>query len=143
VTASHRILYDAECRFCRWSLAWLLRWDRGRRLEPIALQDPRATELLGRMPESERMASWHLVGPSGSIDSAGAAAPGLLRLLPGGAPIGALAERLPGPVARGYAWVARNRGALGRRLTGGALARADAVIAQRRSGVGRPGADLR
>ena len=29
-SAGHLVLYDAECRFCCWSLAWLLRWDRAR-----------------------------------------------------------------------------------------------------------------
>jgi predicted DCC family thiol-disulfide oxidoreductase YuxK len=143
VTDRTRILYDSECRFCRWSLAWLLRWDRARRLEPLALGDPRATSLLDPMPEAERMGSWHLVGPGGSVASAGAAAPGLLRLLPGGAVLAALAERFPGAVERGYRAVARRRGALGRRLTDGAVARADAVIARRGSGVGGSEADLR
>ena len=130
-SATHRLLYDAECRFCRWSLAWVLRWDRHRRLQPVALQDERARELLPGMPEPERMASWHLVGPDGSVASAGAAAPPLLRLLPGGAPLAALAERFPAAVERGYRWVVDHRGALGRRLSEGALARADAVIAER------------
>jgi predicted DCC family thiol-disulfide oxidoreductase YuxK len=130
-SATHRILYDADCRFCRWSLSWVLRWDRGRRLEPVSLQDERALALLGEMPEAERMASWHLVGPDGSIASAGAAAPGLLRLLPGGGALAALADRAPGAVERAYAWVVANRGALGRHLGERALARADAVIAER------------
>ncbi|MGH2986121.1 MAG: DCC1-like thiol-disulfide oxidoreductase family protein, partial [Solirubrobacterales bacterium] len=91
--ARHRILYDAECRFCRWSLAWVLRGDRRRQLEPVALQDERARALLGAMPEAERMASWHLIGPDGSVASAGAAAAPLLRLLPGGRPLAALADR--------------------------------------------------
>jgi predicted DCC family thiol-disulfide oxidoreductase YuxK len=128
---SHLVLYDAECRFCRWSLAWVLRWDRRRRLEPVALQDARAVELLSRMGEAERIASWHLIAPGGSIASAGAAASHLLRLLPGGAPVAALAQRVPGAVERAYAWVAANRGRLGRRLSDGAVLRADALIAER------------
>jgi predicted DCC family thiol-disulfide oxidoreductase YuxK len=128
------VLYDAECRFCRWSLAWLLRWDRARRLEPVALQDERAAALLGGMPESERMASWHLVGREGAVSSKGAAAPTLLRLLPGGAPLAALAERFPAAVERGYARVASVRGRIGDRLGDGALRRADTVIAKRKPG---------
>ena len=127
------VLYDAECRFCRWSLGWLLRWDRGRRLEPVALQETdRAAALLVGMGESERMASWHLVCGDGSVASAGAAAPGLLRMLPGGGPLAALAARFPAAVERAYSWVARNRGMLGRRLGDGAIARADARISERR-----------
>ena len=59
----------------------------------MALQDERAVALLSGMPEAERMASWHLVRPDGAVSSAGAAAPTLLRLLPGGAPLAAFAER--------------------------------------------------
>ncbi|MGZ8667419.1 MAG: DCC1-like thiol-disulfide oxidoreductase family protein [Solirubrobacterales bacterium] len=125
------VLYDGECRFCRWSLAWVLRWDRRRRLEPVRLQDARAARLLAAMPEAVRMASWHLVTGDGRGTSAGAAVAGLLRLLPGGRPAAAAAARFPGAVERGYALVARNRGRLGRRLTEGALARADAVVARR------------
>ena len=84
------------------------------------------------MDEGERMASWHLVDCEGRVSSAGAAAPGLLRLLPGGGPLAALAERLPGAVERAYAWVVRNRGRLGRPITDGALGRAEALLADRR-----------
>jgi predicted DCC family thiol-disulfide oxidoreductase YuxK len=128
---THLVLYDAECRFCRWSLAWVLRWDRRRRLEPVALQDPRAAELLSGMGAAERMASWHLIAPGGSTASAGAAAPHLLRLLPGGSVAAALALRSPGAVERAYAWVAGHRGSLGRGLSDGAVRRADALIAER------------
>lgn len=133
-TTTHRILYDAECRFCRWSLGWVLRWDRRRRLEPVALQDEHARALLGAMPEAERMASWHLVGPDGSIASAGAAAAPLLRLLPGGGPLAAVAERFPGAVERGYGVVVQHRGRLGKWLSEGALRRADTLIGQRQAG---------
>jgi predicted DCC family thiol-disulfide oxidoreductase YuxK len=136
-SATHRIFYDAECRFCRWSLAWMLRWDRDRRLEPVALQDDRAGDLLGAMPEPERMASWHLVGPDRSIASAGAAAGPLMRLLPGGGPLAALAERFPGTVERGYGAVVRQRGRLGKWLSDAALRRADDVIAERVAPPGR------
>jgi predicted DCC family thiol-disulfide oxidoreductase YuxK len=125
------LLYDAECRFCRWSLGWTLRWDRGGRLAPLALQDPAAIELLPGMDSSERMASWHLVAPGGSTVSGGAAAAPLLRLLPGGRPLGALAARAPRPIEAAYGWVTRNRGRLARPLGEGALARADALIAER------------
>jgi predicted DCC family thiol-disulfide oxidoreductase YuxK len=125
------LLYDAECRFCRWSLGWILRWDRGRRLAPLALQDPAAVELLPEMDESERMASWHLVGPDGSVASGGSAAAPLLRLLPGGRWLGAVAARAPGTVDAAYGWVTRNRARLARPLGARALARADALIAER------------
>ena len=40
------VLYDADCGFCRWCLAQLLRLDRHGRLRPVALQDPEADLLL-------------------------------------------------------------------------------------------------
>jgi predicted DCC family thiol-disulfide oxidoreductase YuxK len=128
-----RILYDADCGFCRWALGWVLRWDRARRLEPVALQDPRAAELLSEVEVERRMKSWHLVGPDGSLASAGAAAAPLLRLLPAGAPLARVAERAPAATERAYALVAGSRSTLGRFVSEGAKARADRLIAERRA----------
>jgi predicted DCC family thiol-disulfide oxidoreductase YuxK len=125
------ILYDADCGFCRWALAWVLRWDRHRRLVPVALQGGRAAALLGRIEAERRMASWHLVGEDGSVVSAGQAAAPLLRLLPGGSPLAAVCERFPSAVERAYARVVSLRGPLGRRLGDRTLARADRLIADR------------
>jgi predicted DCC family thiol-disulfide oxidoreductase YuxK len=127
----HRVLYDADCGFCRWSLGWILRWDRRLRLEPLALQDPAAARLLPGMDEDARMASWHLVAPDGTVTSGGRAAIPMLRLLPGGVAVASVAARVPGLLERGYGWVNRNRGALGRPLTRGAKARADRIIVSR------------
>ena len=104
------ILYDRSCAFCRRSVERLLRWDRNRRLRPVALQDPEADELLGGMDERTKMASWHLVTSDGAVHSAGDAFPPLLRRLPGGRPLAWLAAALPGPTERAYRYVARTRG---------------------------------
>ena len=101
------LLYDADCGFCRWSLGWVLRWDREQRLDPVALQDPRSDRLLASVPAAERMRSWHLVDADGTVQSAGAAAPPLLRMLPAGAPV---------------AWVSSGRRAPSRPPTGGSRA---------------------
>jgi predicted DCC family thiol-disulfide oxidoreductase YuxK len=91
-----------------------LRWDRSGRLEPVALQSPLAEKLLHDLTDDERMASWHLVSPGGERWSGGAAAPPMLRLLPGGRlPARALAA-FPGLTESAYRLVARHRGALGR-----------------------------
>jgi predicted DCC family thiol-disulfide oxidoreductase YuxK len=127
------ILYDADCRFCRWSLGWVLRWDRRRALVPLPLQDPRAAELLASMSPGERMSSWHLVVAGGRIASAGAGAAPLLRMLPGGRPLAWVCERVPGAAEAAYARVAASRGALGRRLGEASIARADRLIADRRA----------
>jgi predicted DCC family thiol-disulfide oxidoreductase YuxK len=108
------LLYDADCGFCRWSLERVLALDRRHRLRPVALQDPEADALLGRMDPERKMASWHLVTPDGSVHSAGAAVGPLLRLLPRGGVLAPLAERFPGPTERAYQWVADHRSTLGR-----------------------------
>jgi predicted DCC family thiol-disulfide oxidoreductase YuxK len=108
--AQAALLYDRSCGFCRRCVERILRWDRHRRLRPVALQDPEASDLLGDMEERTRMASWHVVMADGRVFSAGAAFPPLLRLLPGGRPLAALASAFPGLTERGYRWVARTRG---------------------------------
>jgi predicted DCC family thiol-disulfide oxidoreductase YuxK len=107
------ILYDDDCGFCRWSLAWFLVWDRRRVLRPVALQDPEADRLLGGMDEERKMSSWHLVDDNGRVWSAGAAFTPLLRLLPGGGPLAALVSRMPRATDRAYRLVADNRSRLG------------------------------
>jgi predicted DCC family thiol-disulfide oxidoreductase YuxK len=125
------ILYDADCGFCRASLALVLAWDRRRRLRPVALQSPEAERLLAGMPEERRMDSWHLVTPEHEVHSAGAAFPGLLRLLPGGRPLAPLLERFPGATERTYRFVADRRSPLGRRLPERLKRRADRLIDRR------------
>ncbi len=130
-SSRHLLLYDRDCGFCRWSMAWVLRLDRRRALEPLAIQDAPARGLLADLDEDERMASAHLVSPSGERHSGGALAAPTLRLLPGGGAPAALAERIPGVVDAVYRFVARNRMAFGRPVTEGAKRRADALIAAR------------
>jgi predicted DCC family thiol-disulfide oxidoreductase YuxK len=125
------ILYDADCGFCRASLALILAWDRRRRLRPVPLDSSEADRLLAGMPEEERMASWHLVEPDGRVRSAGAAFPPLLRLLPGGGPLAAAAERLPRLTEWGYRFVADHRSLLGRLLPLALKRRADERIERR------------
>jgi predicted DCC family thiol-disulfide oxidoreductase YuxK len=110
------VLYDGECAFCRASLGLLLRWDRRGRLEPVALQSARAADVLAELGEEERMGSWHLVSPGGERWSAGAAAPPLLRLLPGGRPVAGMLAAAPRLTERTYRFVADHRGAFGRIL---------------------------
>jgi predicted DCC family thiol-disulfide oxidoreductase YuxK len=121
-------LYDGECPFCRASIALLLLWDRGRRLRPVTVQSKEAEALLPDMDEEERLASWHLAVPGERAWSAGAAAGPLLRLLPGGAPLAALAERFPLATQRGYEIISEHRDLLGRLIPGPLRQRVDAVI---------------
>src|SRR5256885_5761565 len=55
------------------------------RLQPLALEDGAAADLLSGLSKEERAASWHLVTKDREVHSGGAALHPLLRLLPGGA----------------------------------------------------------
>jgi predicted DCC family thiol-disulfide oxidoreductase YuxK len=70
------VLYDGDCGFCKWLLAGILNWDRGARLQPLALQTERAAELLADLTPEQQLASWHLIAPTGEPHEAapGAAA---------------------------------------------------------------------
>jgi predicted DCC family thiol-disulfide oxidoreductase YuxK len=125
------LLYDSDCGFCRWCLGKVLAWDRRHSLRPVAIQSEEAERLLAGMPEEQRLASWHLVDGDGTVRSAGAAFPGLFRLLPGGAPLAGLTSRIPTATDRAYRWVAGNRSRWGKLVTDVAKRRADRRIADR------------
>jgi predicted DCC family thiol-disulfide oxidoreductase YuxK len=131
VTVRWTVLYDGDCGFCKWLLAGLLRWDGDGRLQPIALQRPEADELLADLEPAQRMASWHLIAPSGERQSGGAALPALLRLLPGGRAPAAVFARAPHLTDRGYRWVADHRSQLSRLVPSGAKRRAAERVRRR------------
>lgn len=103
------VLYDGDCGFCKWLLAWLLRVDRAGRLRPVALQRPEAEVLLADLEPVERMESMHVVSPDGTRMSAGEALPSLLRQLSGGRLPAAVLSRVPRLTSAGYRWVAAHR----------------------------------
>jgi predicted DCC family thiol-disulfide oxidoreductase YuxK len=84
-------------------VARVLELDRGR-YRPLALQDPRAAELLPALSAEQRLESFHIVEADGTVRSAGE---GLARLLP---PL----KRFPGVSSRLYWLVAGNRTRLGK-----------------------------
>ena len=129
------VLYDADCGLCVWVMGKVLACDRRRRLRPVALDAPEADALVGDLDEEERMGSWHIVLPDGRRESAGRALAPLLRLLPGGRPFAALAERFPRFADRAYFALAERRSALGKLVTAGARRRARERIARRASAV--------
>jgi predicted DCC family thiol-disulfide oxidoreductase YuxK len=141
------VIYDADCGFCKFSLALLLVWDRGGKgrgrrepgpgvLRPLPLGTAEADRLLADLTPARRNASWHLVDSSGRRNSAGAALAPALTLLPGGRGPAALIARMPHLTERGYRWVVDHRGLLGRFVPNAARRWADRVIAAH----GGPGA---
>jgi predicted DCC family thiol-disulfide oxidoreductase YuxK len=110
------VIFDDDCGFCRWSIDRLRRWDRGDRIRLVTLRSAEADRLLAAMSAERRYASWHLVTPDGRVASGGRAVAPLLRRLPGGAPLAAIASAVPGPTDAAYRLVARNRGRLGELL---------------------------
>jgi predicted DCC family thiol-disulfide oxidoreductase YuxK len=125
------LIYDRDCGFCRWSLGKVLAWDRRRAVRPVALGTPEANRLLADVPAADRSTSWHLVDVAGAVHSAGAGFGPLLRLLPGGTPLAATAERFPGATESAYRFVSGNRSIWGKLVTDGAKRRADDRIASR------------
>ena len=125
------ILYDGDCRFCAWALAWLLRFDRARLLRPVAIQSGEGARLLADVPPERRLASWHACDAGGLVGSGAAAVAPLLRRLPAGGPLAELADRFPRATEAGYAWVAEHRSGLGGLVSAAAERRARALIATR------------
>lgn len=105
-------------------VARVLELDRSRRLEPVALQDSRAAELLPAMSVEERMKSFHLVDSDGAVHSAG---DGLAELVPA-------LRRSPRVASRLYWLVAGNRDRLGKLIPGFARRQADRRIRARSDG---------
>jgi predicted DCC family thiol-disulfide oxidoreductase YuxK len=118
------LLYDADCGLCKFVVARVLELDRRRRLRPLALQDPRAAELLPGLGEEERMSSFHVVERDASVHSAG---DGLAALFP---PL----RRFPRAAARLYRLVAGNRDRLGKLIPAAARRHAQRRIDARAGG---------
>ncbi len=136
------VFYDGECGFCKVCVALLLRWDRARRLYPMPIQEPEAQRLLASVPEGERLLSAHVRTREGAILSGAAGAPALLRQLPGGRPLAALAS-ITMPLARlVYRLVTSARPAIGSILPAAWCSRATGRIAERRRGTTPPTATL-
>jgi predicted DCC family thiol-disulfide oxidoreductase YuxK len=123
------VLYDSDCGFCRLALGLLLSLDRAGRLCPVALGTAEADRLLADLSPEWRADAWHLVAPDGRRWSAGAAAPPLLRLLPGGRLPATMLAAAPKTTERTYRWVANHRSTLSRLIPAGAKRLAEDRIA--------------
>jgi acetyl esterase len=130
-TGGWTVIYDGDCGVCMTLLALLLRADRHRHLTPLALDTPAADALLPDLTPQQRNASWHLIDPAGHRASAGAAAPPLLALLPGGALPSTALARFPSQTERTYRAVADNRSTIGRWIPSGVKRRATDTVRRR------------
>lgn len=113
------LLYDADCGVCKFILARVIELDRRGRYRPLALQHPRAAELLPGLSEEQRMQSFHIVDPDGTVHSAG---DGLAELVP-------VLDRAPAGLAeRAYWLVAGNRSRFGKLIPAAAKRQAQRRI---------------
>jgi predicted DCC family thiol-disulfide oxidoreductase YuxK len=127
-----RLYYDRDCGFCRWMLAWVLRWDRRRRLRVLAIQDREGERDLSDLGPA-RFDAWHLVR-DGERHSGGRAFAPLLEELGWGRLLARSAHALEFVLVPGYRLVAKHREALSRLVPARSKARADALVASRTSG---------
>jgi predicted DCC family thiol-disulfide oxidoreductase YuxK len=125
------VLYDDDCGFCRWSVAKLLAWDRRARVRPVAIQSVEGQRLLAGLAPERRLATAHAVDAAGRLTSGGDALAPVASVLPGGAPLAALARAAPGLARAGYRLVAERRSALARAIPASAKRRADERLRQR------------
>lgn len=114
------LLYDDECRLCRFVARCVVQLDRRPKLALLSLRDEAAMPLLAAVPPSERFDTWRLASKDGSLSGFGAGAPGLFQAIGVTRPLGDLLGRVPDPMLdRVYGLIARNRGTLGRLVPDG------------------------
>jgi predicted DCC family thiol-disulfide oxidoreductase YuxK len=122
------VLYDADCGFCRWAMAWAIGHDPRSALVAVPIQSQLGSQLLADLSLSERLDAAHVVRDDGSRDSGGVAAAEVLGVLPQTRAHGRLARRLPVPTAALYGMVAAHRHGFGRFVGGQARRRADRLL---------------
>jgi predicted DCC family thiol-disulfide oxidoreductase YuxK len=115
-----RLYYDEDCGFCRWTLGWVLRWDRRRRLEPVPIERPADLD------------SWHFERGNERWSAGHAFAP-LLEELPGGRVLAPMARKLEWLLVPAYRWVAGHRTGLSKLVPERSKRRADALLAARKA----------
>ena len=111
----YTLVYDGDCRFCARSVDLVTMWDRWGTVEIVPFQRGGVRKRFPWISEDEYHEAMQLVGPGNETWSGAAAAERLVKILPGGRPLGCLFT-LPfaRPIAnRIYGLVARNRTRLG------------------------------
>jgi predicted DCC family thiol-disulfide oxidoreductase YuxK len=122
------VLYDADCGFCRWAMAWAMKRDRNHLLVSVPIQSQLGAELLVDILPSDRLRSAHVVRDDGCRRSGSAAAMEVLSVLPLTRVLGRLARSLPRMTDLLYGVVAARRANLGRLVGREARQRADDLL---------------
>jgi acetyl esterase len=112
---AYTLVYDGDCRFCVRSADLVASWDREGAVELVPLQRGGLGERFPWIPKDAYREAMQLIGPLNETWSGAAAAERLVKILPGGRPLGCLfALPFARPLAdRVYRLVARNRSRLG------------------------------
>jgi predicted DCC family thiol-disulfide oxidoreductase YuxK len=122
------VLYDADCGFCRWAVAWAVRRDHHHVLVTVPIQSPLGSELLVDVDPSDRLRSAHVVRDDGCRCAGGVAAADVLSVLPPTRTLGRLARSLPRTTALLYGVVAARRKSFGRLVGNEARRSADDLL---------------
>ena len=114
------LLYDGECRLCRFAARCVARLDRRQELALLPLQDEAARSFLAELSESERLATWRLARADGSLVGHGSGLTELFATAHATRLVGRLLRHVPDRVLDAlYAVVAGNRRAFGRLVPDG------------------------
>jgi predicted DCC family thiol-disulfide oxidoreductase YuxK len=126
------VLYDADCGFCRWAMAWAVRHDRDHLLVTVPIQSPLGSELLADLVPSDRLRSAHVAGDDGCLRSGGTAAAEVLGVLAPTRALGRVGLGLPRTTNLLYSLVAARRESFGRLVSAESRRRADEQLAATR-----------
>jgi predicted DCC family thiol-disulfide oxidoreductase YuxK len=124
------VLYDGECGFCRWTVAWALERDRNQVLTVAPIQSSTGARLLADMEPAERLRSVHVVHDDAGRESGGAAVRDVLRALPSARLLARIAGVSPRASELAYRLVAGRRREVSRLVPKRAKLRADDVLAR-------------
>jgi predicted DCC family thiol-disulfide oxidoreductase YuxK len=117
------VLYDEDCGFCRWTVAWALKRDRDRALEIAPIQSAAGEQLLADLAPAERLRAAHVVNDDGRRESGGAAVREVLNALPSAHPLARLASI---PIV--YRLAARHRSRISRLVPRRSKLKADQLL---------------
>ncbi len=114
------LLYDSNCRFCRWTARLVDRLDRDDELALLPMLDPEAAALLHTLPPEEHYTTWHLVLLDGTVVGRGVGGRALLDAMRLTRPLARVLGLVPDAVLeRVYRIVARHRSRLGQLIPDG------------------------